>query len=233
MASRRAQIRAEAAAQNAQYANEGGGYQGGQGDGMLGVPGTPGYVAVNASSNKARVLANDIDEIEQRCIYLEERNRDMNDKMLRSHRMFIERAMVSTSKNFGGVVFRAWVKAMTLIGLENQLEQQTVSLDKCQKVANELGQALARQQETSRMHADGRQKIEADFDELAQAQVRLKSTSDKQTNQVNSLTRQLQLANQILDINKANARSVIEDGEEIAINCRQVKKEEEAANNKK
>jgi len=186
---------------------------------------------VRTSSNKAQVLANEIADIEQRCDYLEERNRWLNEKMIRSQRAFIEKAMVSQSKNFAGIVFKGWKDSLNLLGLENQLEQQTISLDKCQQVAKELGAALAREQETSRMYADGRRQIEADFDELAQAHSRLKTTSEKQTNQINSLSKQMSLATQGLERNKANAQSTVEDVDDLQAKLKEMKKLEDQPDN--
>jgi len=183
-------------------------------------------IGSRTSSFKAQHLANEIASIEQRCDWLEERNKWLTDKLLRSQRSFIERTMAMSGKVLARHVLKAWREAMDLLRLEHQLEQQTASLDKCQQVAKELGAALAREQEVSRKQMDARRQIEADYEELAQAHGELKQFSAKQTGQINSLQRQVQLVMGALDRNKSDAQTLVDGVDELQARVLELKKDE-------
>jgi len=180
------------------------------------------------SSSKASMLANEIANMEQKCDWLEGRNKWLTDKLLRGQRKFIERIVLDNFRSSMTSAFQGWCGAMNLLRLENQLEKQTASLDKCQQVAKELGAALAREQEVNRKHQEARRNIEADFEELAAAHTQLKDVSQTQGRDLQSLQRQLQLGSSGLENAKNEAQLIVDHIDKLQTRAREMKKEDPA-----
>jgi len=100
-----------------------------------------------APSSKVHDVANEVAALEQRGAWLEERNTWLTKKLLETHRKFIEKNLVGNVEALKRRMFSAWSKGMVELRLERQLEVQTASLDQCQRVASELGEALTQEQE--------------------------------------------------------------------------------------
>jgi hypothetical protein len=159
---------------------------------------------------KASQLVSEIASIEQRCEFLEQRNKWLTEKLLRSQRSFIERTMMANEKGMYRTCFKMWKDCLDLMRTEHQLEQQTASLDKCQQVAKELGQALAREQEVCRKESEARRQLEIENEQLADTTERLKQFADKQELQNKLLQRQLTMAMQGLSGVKSDAQASID-----------------------
>jgi hypothetical protein len=159
---------------------------------------------------KASQMVSEIAAIEQRCEFLEQRNKWLTEKLLRSQRSFIERTMMANEKGMYRTCFKMWKDCLDLMRTEHQLEQQTASLDKCQQVAKELGQALAREQEVSRKESEARRQLEIENEQLADTTERLKQFADKQELQNKLLQRQLTMAMQGLSGVKSDAQASID-----------------------
>lgn len=99
------------------------------------------------SSQQVSSLAGEIQALEARCEGLESRNAWLNTKVLQSKNTHIASMLNLITSTTKRSCFDAWRKVMMEDHLEFQLNQQTESLDQCQKVAKDLGTALAKEQD--------------------------------------------------------------------------------------
>jgi len=120
-------------------------------------------------SHKVHAVAGDIAALEQRCNWLEERNVWLTKRLLQAQRRFIERSLLATGKVIVTRSFEGWVAAMNELRLEKQLDEQTRSLDECQRVAQELGAALTQEQhvrsQCEAAHYDAQEELQKALDE--------------------------------------------------------------------
>mmetsp|Transcript_9203 Transcript_9203/g.24146 ORF Transcript_9203/g.24146 Transcript_9203/m.24146 type:complete len:577 (-) Transcript_9203:154-1884(-) len=96
------------------------------------------------SSTKLRDFAKELGSMESRHEWLESRNAWLQRKMMQLRKSFLSNAIGNTSRDRKLKTFRAWRSVGTELRLEKSLDQQTASLEQCQQVAEELGEAVKR-----------------------------------------------------------------------------------------
>lgn len=158
--------------------------------------------------------------MEQKCIYLEERNQTLTDKLIWSQRSFIEKTFMNNSRVYVRAAFEAWKGIMGVLRFEHQLEVQTKSIKQCQQVSRELGAALAREQEVTRKHFQACQQMEADMESEFAAHVQLNRDSEKQSAELSLLQRQMQLIMKSRGWQEDHAQNILESLAESKSLCR-------------
>jgi len=125
-------------------------------------------------SSKVHLLAGDIAQLEHRCTWLESRNVWLTKKLMLAQRRFIEKVMMSCTRVRARKSFDAWKDAMREMRLERQLEEQTRSLDRCQRVAKELGVALTQEQSARVASEAARRAVDEELGKTHEDEARLK-----------------------------------------------------------
>lgn len=97
-------------------------------------------------SLKVHGLAGDISRLEERCNWLEGRNVWLTQRLLAAQRSCVNQTLSMGGKALAQDSFEIWREALQELRLERQLDEQTRSLDKCQNMARELGDALSKEQ---------------------------------------------------------------------------------------
>lgn len=161
-------------------------------------------------SSKAHGLVAEIVALETQCSWLEDRNSWLTSKLLQDRRKFIDRALMSNKVVVLTEVFKSWLGMMGELRMEHQLDQQTRALDQCQQVTNELGQALAQEQEL-RKEAEGQGRVlrEENRRLLAENQI-MQQQVEEQAARIQILERQVQEAESCLGSSRSEAQSVLE-----------------------
>lgn len=165
-------------------------------------------------STMAQDLANDIESLEGKCNQLEDRNAWLSKKLLQNHQNFIERTMVGNAKNRLRRSFDSWREAMQEMVLERQLQEQTMSLDQCQQVAQELAAALAQEQQARKMCEADHMKLQDDLQRAILQEKRLKEQSKDQQFHLEILEKRVLEAESCLARSRADAQAVVESAVE-------------------
>mmetsp|Transcript_34586 Transcript_34586/g.88047 ORF Transcript_34586/g.88047 Transcript_34586/m.88047 type:complete len:260 (+) Transcript_34586:111-890(+) len=176
-----------------------------QGDDM----GPSGLTGILPSSKVAN-LASDIEDLETKCNYLEQRNVWLTNRLLKNQQRFMEKTLGGNAKVKLRTSFAGWREALKEIRLESQLDQQTNSLDQCQQVARELGAALAGEQDSRR---DGEAKHRNMKDDLQRAMLqerKLRQQYQDQQVQLDIMERRVQEAENCLIRSRSDAQAVID-----------------------
>lgn len=177
------------------------------------------------SSSKAKNLADEISTMEQRANWLEERNKFLNEKLHHNQRLFAERSVMNTGKAKMTHCFKAWRNGLNELRLENQLEEKSASLLRCQEVVGELGRALEQEREIHMKEGNARYQIEAEYRELANATNMLQANSDKKAAQITSLEKQLTILSEGLDGCRVTGQNFNEECDDSAMMVKKIKAE--------
>lgn len=135
-------------------------------------------VRVRAPSSKVHQIASDIAQLESRCEWLEQRNETLTQRLLVRQTKYLQENVVHGLSQLKIAAFHAWRDLSREVGLAGHLAEQTRSLDRCQAVARDLGDALTQEQ-------SARADIERS---LAMAQEEFETVMEQEAD----LTRQLQ-----------------------------------------
>jgi len=155
-------------------------------------------------------LANDIEVLEDRCNALEARNAWLTKKLMNSQRRIMERTLSGNSTVVLRRTFKAWLEAMNELNLEAQLDAQTMSLDQCQRVAKELGQALAQEQQIRQGYEESHRGVHAELDAALAKQRKLKEVYEKQELEIKAMEKRVAEAESCLMRSRLDAEAVIE-----------------------
>jgi len=161
-------------------------------------------------SHKVANLANDIEQLETKCNYLEQRNIWLTKRLLNSQRKFMERTLAGSSKVMVRRTFEGWRDALQELVLERQLDQQTASLDECQKVAKELGAALSQEQQARQQSEAQHRQMRVDLQRALDQEKKLKQQHADQARQLEILERRVHEAESCLVRSRSDAQAVIE-----------------------
>lgn len=161
-------------------------------------------------STKAQNLANDIEGLESKCNHLEERNTWLTKKLLYTHKRFIEKTLLGNSQGRLRRCLEAWREAMQELTLERQLDEQSASLDQCQRVAKELGEALGQEQEAHKTSEGTHKRLQDDLQRAILQEKRLKQQYKDQQAQLEILESRVQEAETCLARSRQDAQAVVE-----------------------
>mmetsp|Transcript_48715 Transcript_48715/g.136280 ORF Transcript_48715/g.136280 Transcript_48715/m.136280 type:complete len:448 (-) Transcript_48715:88-1431(-) len=164
------------------------------------------------SSSKVRGLVGEIGSLEEHFVFLEERNRWLTSKMLALQNTKVSQVLGVTNRDRKVKLFKAWTKAMSAMRVEHQLQEQTLSLEKCQHVAHDLGIALGKEKQA-------RMSVEAAANDFGDELARMRSSNeglrrrlDQQRGQMDVLERRLQMAEAFITQKRGHALAVVEEG---------------------
>lgn len=161
-------------------------------------------------SSKAHGLVGEIVALETQCNWLEDRNSWLTSKLLQDRRKFIDRALMSNKLAVITEVFRAWFGIMGELRMEHQLDEQSRALHQCEQVTNELGQALAQEQDLRKeAEGQGRTLREENRRLLAENQS-MRQQVEEQAARIHAIERQLQEADSCLGKSRSEALLVLE-----------------------
>jgi len=174
-------------------------------------------------SSKVANLAGDIEELETKCNNLESRNVWLTNRLLKSHQKFVEGTLSGNVKVRLRRSFEGWREVIRDRHLEKQLDAQTASLDQCQRVAKELGAALAQEQDARRQSQANHQAMKEDLQRILLQEQKLKKQYEDQHVQVEIMERRVLEAENCLIRSRADAQAVVDS----ANNYERLKKEME------
>jgi len=161
-------------------------------------------------SFKVHGIASDISKLEARCNWLEERNVWLTTKLLTAQRKFINRTVMSGGKAKMAACFSCWREAMHELRLERQLDEQTRSLDQCQNVAKELGNALTQEQQLRGATEQQHRELQVELQRAAEQEALLQSQAKNGQRHIELLDRRVHEAENCLVRSAAEARNVID-----------------------
>lgn len=161
-------------------------------------------------SFKAHGLVNEITAIETRVSWLDERNKWLTDKLLANRRTILEKALWANKKACVDCVFHTWKDHLAELRMENQLDEQTKSLDQCQQVARELGRALTQEQELRKAADATNRQMREDGGKLLSENQSLRQGGDVYGAKMQSLEKRLREAEASMRMAKTNAEAIVE-----------------------
>eukprot|EP00931_Biecheleriopsis_adriatica_P092420 TRINITY_DN66228_c0_g1_i1.p1 TRINITY_DN66228_c0_g1~~TRINITY_DN66228_c0_g1_i1.p1 ORF type:complete len:329 (+),score=92.02 TRINITY_DN66228_c0_g1_i1:27-989(+) len=166
--------------------------------------------AVTVSTTKVKHLATDIEQLEDRCDFLDQRNRWLTQRLMHHQRAWTERNLLGFDRWLVEESFKAWKAMNKELMLERQLEEQTSSLDACQQLARDLGSAIAREQ-AARAQAEGAsQSLKGDIKQMQQLEADLARKQEEQRAEIERLQRHLREAETCLNGSKRDAQALLE-----------------------
>lgn len=167
-----------------------------------------------STSALAQDLANEIERMETECNQLEGRNVWLTKRLMHHHKTCIEKTLLGNDKNRLRKNFEAWREAMQDMILEREINEQTMGLDQCQQVAQELGAALAQEQQARKTSEADHKKMQDDLQRAILQEKRLKDQFKEQQVQLELLEKRVQEAESCLHRSRADAESFVDSASE-------------------
>jgi hypothetical protein len=99
------------------------------------------------SSSKVVELTDEIKDLENRSMFLAQRNERLTARLMQMQATTVSKAFNMGKAVMRQRVFKAWVEIRLEIRLERHLEEQTHALESCKQVATDLGMALKQEQD--------------------------------------------------------------------------------------
>ncbi|CAJ1395934.1 unnamed protein product [Effrenium voratum] len=167
------------------------------------------------SSSKVQSIASDIEQLEDRCDALDQRNRWLTHRLMQRLQEWIARALTGNERGLLGTAFHAWKKARRGLQLEQLLQRQTAQLEAQQALAQRLAEALqeeqSRRSEAEAAAVRGRSQLE----ELQARQSRLAEQRQASQEELQRMRRRLK------EDLAAGARSHAQRCEDLAFEAKQ------------